>query len=454
MRKSIYSKLFGWHAPRTSAAQWWRNAPDRRAERQRATEHSDGAQRAPGCPNILSIVVVLLLSFTACQPSNTPLPTAKVEGLDWPAIEQLARGTTVKLMMWQGDPMINQYMQGFVAEKMRERYGIELQISPWAPTEITKVFLADREAQKTYSSLDVGWLNGENFYQVRKINALYGPFTQLLPNAELIDFENPFIQFDFQQPIDGFECPWGNVQMAMIYDSLRTPQPPQTLAELETYLKANPGKFTIPYEFAGMTLLKAWMIELAGSRDALDGPFDEAKYKRYSGELFAYINRLKPYFWRQGKTFPEGLSAVHQMFANGELDFTLSNNDNEVDNKIIQGVLPKTSKAYVMQTGSIQNSHYLAIPAQAANKAGALVLINFLISPEAQFEKLKPSVWGDGMVLAVSKLPEAWRVKFETMPERKSAPKRADIQPLALREPAPEYMIRLYEDFKTQVIEQ
>ena len=355
-------------------------------------------------------------------------------------------------MMWQGDPLINRYMSEWVKPELERRYGITLNIAPGQGTEIVKLLLGERDAGQKSSSIDMCWINGETFFQLRQIQALYGPFVQRLPNAQWIDLQNPFIGKDFQQPADGYECPWGNVQQCFIYDTLRTPRPPLTLEALEAYVRAHPGKFTLPYHFTGMTVLKSWLMAIG--KDSLHGPFDSTKYQRYSSLLWAYINRNKKYFWRKGETFPENLALVHQMFANGELDFTMSNNDNEVDNKIIQGIFPGSSKGYVMTSGSIQNSHYLGVPAGAVNKAGALTVINFMISPEAQWEKLRPSVWGDGSVLAPDRLPPEWAARFRELPGRKNAPRRADIQPYALQEPAPEYMIRLYEDFRKFVIEQ
>lgn len=399
----------------------------------------------------LSLLGLLLLF--SCQ--NPPKPAQSLDLLTapWEQIEQSAQGSTVRMMMWQGDPLINRFMREWVVPEVKKRYDITLEVAPWEVGEIPKIFMAEIEANQQYSSLDIGWINGENFFQVKQINALFGPFAKRLPNAQYIDFQNPFIGMDFQQPVDGLECPWGNVQECIIYDSVRTPQPPRTLAALETYVKAHPGKFTIPFEFTGMTLLKAWLIALAGDRHALDGPFDEAKYQALSAQLFDYINRIKPYFWRKGETFPESLASMHQMFANGELDFTMSNNDNEVDNKILQNIFPGTARSFVFETGTIQNSHYLAIPKRARNQAGAMTVINFLISPEAQLQKLNPAVWGDGTVLNVAALPEDWKQKFEHIPERKNAPRRADIQPFALAEPAPEYMIRLFADFRKKVIQ-
>jgi putative spermidine/putrescine transport system substrate-binding protein len=215
----------------------------------------------------------------------------------------------------------------------------------------------------------------------------------------------------------------------------------------------HPGKFTIPYDFTGMTLLKSWMIALGGSSDVLDGPFREDLYLKLSGELWSYINRNKNMFWQNGSTFPESLASMHRMFANGELDFTFSNNHQEVDNKIKQGVFPVSARAYVYDAGTIRNSHYLGIPANSANKAGAMVVADFLISPEAQLKKQDPGVWGDGTVLAVDRLPVEWRELFTQARTFTHAPDPDALMKRALKEPAPEYMLRLYRDFRTHIIE-
>ncbi len=395
---------------------------------------------------------IAFFSIHACQNSSKQA-SFDIKNASWQQIETQAKGSTVQLMMWQGDPLINKYMATYVIPEVKNRFGIDLKINAGQGNDIVKTLLAEKEANKTESSIDMCWINGETFFQLRQINALHGPYVSQLPNSQYINFENPFIKNDFQQPTDGYECPWGNVQMAIIYDSIRTPQPPLSMEALEAYVKAHPSRFTIPNEFTGMTLLKSWMIALSGSKNGLDGAFDEKKYTELSTQLWDYINRNKQYFWRKGETFPESLAAVHQMFANGELDFTMSNNDGEVDNKILQNIFPKSAKSFVFESGTIQNSHYMGIPMSAKNKAGAMVVINFLISPEAQWQKMAPSVWGDGTVLDIGKLPMEWQQKFKNIPERTHSPKRSDIQDKALEEPVAEYMIRLADDFRKYVIE-
>ena len=354
--------------------------------------------------------------------------------------------------MWKGDPLINAYVDGFVAARLRDRYGVTLKTVSGQGNRIVSALMTEREAGKAESEFDLVWINGESFYQLRQIGALHGPFTGGLPNSALIDMGNPFIASDFQQPIEGFECPWGNVQFALIYNSARVKDPPRTREALASWVRANPGRFTLDTSFTGMTLLKSWLIALAGGRGSLDGPFDEVKYARYSAELWTYLNGLKPSLWRRGATFPQSVSELHQLFATGEIDFTMSNNDGEVDNKVLQGVLPESSRGYVFDEGTIQNSHYIGITNRARHRAGALVVANFLISPEAQYEKMKPAVWGDGTVLDESRLPAEWKTKFREIPGRRFAPRRPELQKAALQELAPEYMIRMSEDFRKHVL--
>lgn len=394
---------------------------------------------------------LFLIACNDTQQRSTPTDPAT---LTWEQILQQAQGSTVHLMMWQGDPLINAYMQQYVAPAVKEQFGVTLDIASGQGNIIVQSLMTELEAQKTTSELDLAWINGETFYQLRQIDALYGPWTDKLPNAPFIDFKNPFINTDFQQPVNGYECPWGNVQMALIYNSEFVKEPPRTREALTAFVKANPGKFTFDTQFTGLTFLKSLLIDMAGGGTALHGGFDEKKYQQSSALLWDYLREIKPFLWKNGKTYPDAVAPMHQLFSNGELWFTMSNNDSEVDSKVLQGLFPTTARAYVPDFGSIQNSHYMGIPKLSGNKAGAMVVANFLISPEAQFKKQDPSVWGDGTVLDLAKLPGDWKQQFDNLPTRKHAPPRSELQQHALGELAPEYMIRLAKDFREQIIEQ
>lgn len=397
----------------------------------------------------LLLVAALAIGCAAAPDRGAADPLA----LSWDEILGAARGQTVTWGMWTGDPYINRYVEEWVRPRLKERYGIELEVVSAQGRDVVQMLMTEIEAGAGASTLDVTWINGENFHQLRRIDALWGPFVDKLPAARFIDHDDPFIRYDFQQPTDGFECPWGSVQQALIYDSARVPEPPRDLTALAEWIRAHPGRFTIENGFTGMTLLKALLIHFAGGPGSLDGPFDEERYAAASAKLWDYLRPLKPYLWQEGRAFPEQLSQVHQLFAAGELDFTKSNNDGEVDNKVAQGLFPETARAYVPDFGTIKNTHYLGIPRRARNVEGSLVLIDFLISAEAQYEKMQPGVWGDGTVLDIERLPEPWPQRFRDLPGRRHAPPRAELAAHALREPAPEYMVRLFEDFRRHVIE-
>lgn len=399
--------------------------------------------------------LLALLIASGCQndrgQSGEQKREAPSDTLSWEETLREARGKSVDMMMWRGDPQINRYMEAYVKPSLKERYGIELQLLPGQGRRITSLMMNEKQAEKERSEVDVVWINGETFYQLRRLNALYGPFLEHLPHSELLRLEDPFVGKDFQQPIEGMEAPWGNVQLTAIYDKARTSSPPQNLAELGQYVKDKPGRFTIPGEFTGMTLLKSWMIAMA-REDKLYGKFEEERYERYRDSLFHWIEAHRKYFWREGTDFPQSISQLHQLFANGQVDFTFSNNDSEVENKVRQQEFPPTARAYVYETGSIRNSHYLGIVRWSAHPHAAMVVINYLLSPEAQLRKMQPEVWGDGTVLNQRKLDSSWQEQFQDLDQRRYVPSRDSLREKALEELAPEYMVRLYSDFREEII--
>lgn len=405
----------------------------------------------PFKPIYIAIMAAGIL-LTACRQENAA-PGKDWTTASWEEIVKAAQGTQVTFMHWQGDPYINRYLRQEVAPLVDSLYDINLQMLSGQGSKVVATVMAELEAGVAVSEIDMCWINGETFYQLRQIDGLYGPFVEKLPNNRFIDWGNPFIAKDFQQPVNFMECPWGNVQQTLIYDTMVMQSPPQNRHQLLAYAKAHPGTITIPSDFAGMSFLKALLVDIAGSAAPFQGAFDEKIYDKYTTQLWAYFDTLRPYLWKEGNTYPENVAQMHQLFANGALHLTMSMNDAEVDNKVAQGMFSPTCRAYVWASGTIQNSHYLGIAARSDNIPGAMVVINTMISPFLQWKKMDPTVWGDGTVLDVNRLPAPWPEKFATIPHRKFAPDRAVIQRNAIEEFAPEYMIRLYEDFRQQVIE-
>ncbi|MGH7510794.1 MAG: ABC transporter substrate-binding protein [Gemmatimonadales bacterium] len=370
--------------------------------------------------------------------------------LPWASVLSQARGTTVTWRMWRGDPSINEFVDGWIAPRLREQYDITLNPVEGAGPEIVNQLVVEREAGAR-GSADLVWINGETFGNLRREHLLDGPWAGSLPNAGYVDSASPIITKDFEQDPAGYESPWGRVQFALIYDSVRTPDPPRTVAELGEWIRNHPGRFTHDQQFTGMTFLVTLLYALGGGVEQYQGGFDSLRYAKGSERVFQWLERHRPAFWRQGRTFPPGVAELHRLFANREVDFSMSYNQNEVVTKVRQGVLPAGARPLLLRDGTIANSHFVGIPFNARNPAGAMVVANFLLSPEAQLQKQHPDVWADGTVLAPQRLPPEWRRRFAALPQDPRAILPDSLAKYARPEVSPRYHERLAADWRARV---
>lgn len=405
------------------------------------------------------IAAIAILSLFACNNDKKTASSSSEENNDpmmqqsWEQITEKAKGTTVTWLKYTGDKKANKYIDEVLVPRMKEKFGITLKIVPGQGPSIVSSIMSEKEAGVEKGQTDMVWINGETFFQIQQFQGLFGPINYKLPSSEFINFEDPIIKYDFQQEIKGYEAPWGKASFIALTDGAKVKNPPVSMQDFEAYWKANPGKFTLSLDFTGYTLLKTWLIEIAGGSANLNGDFDQKKYDEYSTKLWDFINRNKKYFWKNGETFPESAVTIAQLYATGEVNFGFSFGFTAVDKGIKEGLFPKTTIGYVLKPGSIHNASYLAIPFNAANKEGALVVINYLISPEAQIEKSDINNSGGTPVFDVSKLTPALKAKYDALEKPKYGMTEEEALSKAIVEPHSMYMIKVAEDFRKKVID-
>ena len=129
----------------------------------------------------------------------------------------------------------------------------------------------------------------------------------------------------------------------------------------------------------------------------------------------------------------------------------MSNNQNDVVTKVRQKLLPANARALLLRDGTIANSHYVGIPWNAPNAAGAMVVADFLLTPEAQLEKERPEVWADGSVLDAHRLPAAWRARFAAAEIDPRQLSRDSLARYAVPEVSPRYHERLAADWRARI---
>ncbi|MCC0038677.1 MAG: ABC transporter substrate-binding protein [Brucellaceae bacterium] len=395
---------------------------------------------------LLGAAALLATSFAAL--SDEPKPA------DWTAVLDEARGETVYWNAWGGSENINAYIEWAGAE-LSERYGVKVvhvKLEDTASAVATVV--AEKAAGKNDAgTVDLIWINGENFASMKRQGLLFSPgWAEQLPNWRYVDIENkPTIRTDFTVQVEGLESPWGMAKLVFFYDSARTdaaalPTSAQTLLD---WAKANPGRFSYPQppDFIGSSFLKQILSELVADRSVLLEPVVEADFAAVTKPLFDYLDQLHPVMWRSGQAYPQNYPAMKQLLADGELDIIFAFNPAEASSAIANGELPDSVRSFTFPGGTLGNTHFVAIPYNAAAKAGALVLADFLISPEAQVRKQDPKVWGDPTVLAIDKLPADAQASFAEL-DLGVATLRPDELGPAIDEPHPSWMERLEAEWK------
>jgi putative thiamine transport system substrate-binding protein len=339
--------------------------------------------------------------------SLLPFGFSRSLAADWSAVLAEAKGQTVYFNAWAGADTINAYI-AWAGTELQKRYGVTVEHVKITDTaEVVRRVRDEVAAAKSDGSVDMVWINGENFRAMKIDKLLFGPFAESLPNFALVDVEGkPTTRQDFSESVDGLESPWGMAQFTFFGDGAKVTTPPRSLTELASYLAANPGRFTYsaPPDFYGTTFLKQALYEVVADTSVLANAPDEALFNTTVEPLFKMLDQLHPAMWRAGKQFPKTQAEITQMVADGELLIGITFNPNEPANLVAAGTLPASTIAWQHAKGTIGNTHFLAIPVNAKAKAGAQVLADFMLSPEAQAKKADLKTWGDPTVLSLAKL--------------------------------------------------
>jgi putative thiamine transport system substrate-binding protein len=372
----------------------------------------------------------------------------------WDEVLRQARGETVYFNAWGGAENINAYLE-WAGSELEKRYGVKIVHVKLDDTAnaVAKVIAEKAAGKNDGGTVDVIWINGENFASMKRQQLLFAPgWAGKLPNWKFVDVEGkPTIAADFTVPTEGLESPWGMAKLVFFYDSARTDPAslPKSSKELLGWAKKNPGRFSYPQppDFVGLSFLKQVLSELVTDRAVLRKPVEEASFQQETAPLFDYLDKLNPLLWRGGKAYPQNYPAMKQLLADGEVDIIFAFNPAEGSSAIANGELPDTVRSFTFPAGTLANTHFVAIPYNAAAKAGALVLADFLMSPEAQARKQDPKIWGDPTVMSLSKLSAGDRARFDELDLGIATLKPDELGP-AIDEPHPSWMKRLETEWK------
>lgn len=313
---------------------------------------------------------------------------------------------TVTFYGWGGDVRVNEWIDTKLSPYVKETYGIDVLRVPMNIDEIL-MKLTNEKKYSDKGSIDVIWLNGENFYYAKQYDLLYGPFLDKIENAnKYVDLTGPEANVDFGYNTEGYEAPWGKAQFVFMYDKSLLKSPPKNSKELKEFVMKNPGVFTYPEatDFVGSAFIRTVIYDMVGYGNIKDLSADYDTVKKAIEPAMNYLNEIKPYLWKEGITYPKDSAQLDGLYQDGECYIAMDYNANKALGKVLDKSWSQDTETFVWDNGTPFNTHYLAIASNAPNLDNALKFIDAALSPAMQISKAELSGWADMPVLDYDKL--------------------------------------------------
>jgi putative spermidine/putrescine transport system substrate-binding protein len=345
---------------------------------------------------LLAVLIITLLTLTACS-------------------NKKSEDNVVTFYGWGGDVRINEWIDTELSPFVMENYDIKVQRVPMNIDEILLKLTNEKSSDKE-GTIDVIWINGENFHYAKKYDLLHGPFLSEIENAKAyIDLEGPAATVDFGYPTEGYEAPWGKAQFVFFNNGDLLPDAPKNTKELKTLLVNQPGIFTYPEatDFVGSAFIRTVIYDIVGYENVKDLPADYDTVKAAIEPAIDYLNELKPYLWKEGKVYPKDVAQLDGLYQDGIVYMAMDYNANKAMNKVMDESWSMATRTFVWDKGTPFNTHYLAIASNAPNKENAIKFINAALSAEMQTSKADLSGWADLPVLEYSKLSETQQSQLD-----------------------------------------
>lgn len=336
----------------------------------------------------------------------------------WDEVVAAAEGQTVKLWMYGGDEQGNRYVNDVLVPAAAE-LGVTLEQVPIADTpDALNRILSEVQAGETDGEVDLVWVNGNNFGTGKEAGAWECGWTDLLPNMALTDPADPLLLNDFGTPVDGCEAPWHKAQFTLVYNSDTVTDVPTSYDELFAWIEQNPGRFTYPAppDFTGSVFVREVLYAVNGGPEEVPLAYSDEAFEQFTPALIEQLQAIEPFLWREGTTYPQNSNELNELFANGEVDFTMTYGPATLTQLVADGTYPAGTTVLTLEEGTVGNASFLGLASTSGSKAGAMVVANLALSVEQQVAKAQPDVWGQFTVLDLDQLSDEQRALFDAFP--------------------------------------
>ena len=309
----------------------------------------------------LLLALSLMLALAACV---SPKTEYDLETADWDQILADAKGSTVTIAVPQSDWI------AAVADHVQEHYGITLKVVEDDTADILCLDAAGDE--------------------------LYGPFTDKLPSMAEVEA--------------GCQVPYQKNQFVMYADTALVQNLPSSWQTLEVLCQTFPGRVAYPAlsDETGTAFVCSIIYEVCGWKQFQTMEADYDTVKAAVEPAMAFLRALNPSLWGGGQSFPTA-AELDAMYASGEVVMAMS------ADPFAAGAedFPEMTASFVFAKGTPGSTEYLVIPAASSNKAGAMAVLNAMLSAELQLDRY--AQFRQMPVIDTAKLSDGERAAFDAV---------------------------------------
>jgi putative spermidine/putrescine transport system substrate-binding protein len=242
------------------------------------------------------------------------------------------------------------------------------------------------------------------------------------------------VNSDLLVPVKGAAIPYRGSSVVLAYNSDKVKSPPKTLADLLSWIKANPGKFTYNspntggsgYSFAETvvdSLLTPAILK------AMDQGYDTSLQSNWKPGL-DLLHSLNKYMYGNG-VYPNGNAAVLQLLGQGQIWVAPVWSDQSLTALKTGQLGPNIKLTQISNPSFTGGAAYLAVPKTAKHKKVLYKFVNYILSPAAQ--QMIVDVMAGFPAIDIKYMGDSIRQKFE------------DVSANTLR---PTYQTKMGNDFK------
>lgn len=296
----------------------------------------------------------------------------------------------VKLIyMTAGDSNMLALGQNVFSPQLSEKYAdISLMTIHTGPgnsgsQRIFEKLLAESKSNKDYWDVDVAMVH-EIFMKWAMEEDLLLSYTGNIDTRKYVT--SPFAKSSLGVNVEGYAMPMFHSQTALAYNPEYVKNPPSSYAELEEWVKENPGKFGyngIKGGMSGVSFTVGWVYYKTGKFEkyAVTGPYEEAEVASWE-TVFKDLGEFN-----KNVTFTAGNVGTLDALNRGEIwmgpvwvdmFFTFAN----------EGKLDPKTKLLLPEPGMPGQPMYFVIPKKAAHPEEAKKFIEFVTSPDMQSREI------------------------------------------------------------------